>query len=62
MLLDAEGNACDYRFLEVNRTFEQHTGLAGAAGRTALELVPDLEPHWVEMYGQVALTGEPVRF
>ena len=62
MLLDAEGNACDYRFLEVNRTFEQHTGLVGAPGRTALELVPDLEPHWVEMYGKVALTGEPLRF
>jgi hypothetical protein len=29
-------------------------------GRTALELVPDLDPRWVEIYGEVALTGEVV--
>jgi signal transduction histidine kinase/ActR/RegA family two-component response regulator len=25
-------------------------------------MVPDLEQHWFDVYGQVALTGEPVRF
>ena len=29
MLLDDAGQPYDYRFLEVNRTFEQHTGLVG---------------------------------
>ena len=62
MLLDEHGKPRDYRFVEVNRTFEQHTGLVAATGRTALELVPDLEPHWVELYGKVAVTGEPLRF
>ena len=62
MLLDEDGKPRDYRFVEVNPTFERHTGLVSATGRTALELVPDLEPHWVEMYGKVALTGEPLRF
>lgn len=59
---DAEGRAVDYRFLEVNRLFETMTGLADAAGRTALELVPDLEPFWVETYGQIAAGDETVRF
>lgn len=62
MLLDKNGNPYDYRFLEVNPRFEEQTGLRQPAGKTALELVPNLEPHWVEIYGKVALTGEPLRF
>ena len=62
MIFDAEGRPADYRFLEVNAAFERHTGLRGAPGRTARELVPDLDPFWFETYGRVALTGEPVRF
>ena len=27
-----------------------------------LELVPDMEAQWFEIYGKVALTGEPHRF
>lgn len=62
MIFDEKGVPVDYRFLEVNPVFEHHTGLKDAVGRTAKELVPDLEPHWFEMYGAVATTGEPVRF
>jgi PAS domain S-box-containing protein len=62
MLLDGEGRPADYRFVETNPAFVQQTGLVDAPGRRARELVPDLEPHWYEMYGRVALTGEPMRF
>jgi signal transduction histidine kinase len=31
-------------------------------GRTALDLVPQLESHWIERYGDVAGTGRPTRF
>jgi PAS domain S-box-containing protein len=54
--------AVDYRFLAVNAAFERQTGLVDPVGRTACEMVPDLEPHWVEVYGRVATTGEQVRF
>ncbi|HSJ24808.1 MAG TPA: ATP-binding protein [Longimicrobiales bacterium] len=54
--------AVDYRFLEMNPAFEKHTGLRDAVGRTARELLPDLEEHWFETYGNVARTGQPVRF
>jgi len=58
-----DGATCvDYRFLEVNRAFERQTRLSGARGRTARELVPDLEQDVIDRYGRVALTGEPVRF
>lgn len=62
MLLDENGKPNDYRFLEVNPTFEQQTGLKDAVGKTARELVPNLEDHWFKTYGKVALTGESVRF
>ncbi len=62
MLFDDAGNPVDYRFLEVNPTFERFTGLEKAVGKTARHLVPELESHWFEIYGHVALTGEPRRF
>lgn len=62
MLVDDNGHPYDYRFLEVNQLFEEHTGLKDATGRTAMEMLPTLEPYWVETYGRVALTGEPLRF
>jgi PAS domain S-box-containing protein len=62
MLFDERDNPTDYRFLEVNPVFEQMTGLTQAEGKTARELVPNLEDFWIETYGRVVLTGEPVRF
>jgi PAS domain S-box-containing protein len=61
MLFDHNNVPVDYRFLEVNPAFERHTGLTEAAGKTARQLLPNLEKHWFELYGKVALTGEPVR-
>ncbi|MGE8128779.1 PAS domain-containing protein [Methylobacterium sp. NPDC080182] len=52
----------DYRFLEVNPAFERQTGLRAPVGRRMRDLAPDLEQHWFDLYGRVALTGEPVRF
>jgi PAS domain S-box-containing protein len=62
MLFDAAGQPVDYRFIEMNRMFERHTGLSNAVGRTALELVPALDRFWIETYGRVATTGEAARF
>jgi PAS domain S-box-containing protein len=62
MLFDDSDKPIDYRFLEVNPAFEKQTGLVQAVGKTARQLVPELENYWFEIYGKVALTGEPVRF
>ncbi|HAI51845.1 MAG TPA: hypothetical protein DCL99_00945, partial [Firmicutes bacterium] len=61
IITDEEGRPVDYRFLEVNRAFEQLTGLSAEKliGRTVLEVLPGTEPFWIETYGRVALTGEP---
>ncbi|HSJ10888.1 MAG TPA: PAS domain-containing protein, partial [Longimicrobiales bacterium] len=62
MIFDDDGTPVDYRFLETNPAFMEQTGLVDAQGRTARELVPDLEAHWFETYGRVATTGESIRF
>jgi PAS domain S-box-containing protein len=61
---DAGKAAIDYRFLDVNPAFEKLTGLAREAviGRTARELLPGLEPLWIDRYGRVVQTGQPDHF
>jgi PAS domain S-box-containing protein len=62
LVLDAQGEPIDYRFLEVNPAFETMSGLRDAVGKTALQLVPGLEQRWIDIYADVALNGKPVRF
>ena len=62
VLFDADGKPEDYRFLEVNGAFERQTGLHDAVGKRMRELAPAHEEHWFEIYGKIALTGEPTRF
>ena len=64
ILCDAEGRPNDYRFLAVNPAFEHLTGLhrQDLVGRTVLEALPGTERHWIETYGRVAQTGEPIHF
>jgi PAS domain S-box-containing protein len=62
LIFDEADRPVDYRFLETNAAFEVHTGLRDAVGRTARELVPNLDGSWFEIYGRVAVTGQAVRF
>jgi two-component sensor histidine kinase len=62
VLFDDQNHPVDYRFLDTNRSFEAQTGLKDAVGQTMRTLRPEHEAHWFEIYGQVALTGEAVRF
>ncbi len=64
IICDDSGKPIDYRFLTINPSFERLTGLRASdiIGKKVLEVMPDLEPIWVEKYGSVALTGEPINF
>lgn len=62
MIYDAEQHPIDYRFLEINPAFARFTGLTDAVGKTARELVPKLEQHWVDIYGNIAHSGEAQHF
>ena len=62
MIFDEHNKPVDYRFLEMNPAFTKLTGMPDAVGKRMRELAPDHEAHWFETYGNVALTGEAIRF
>ncbi len=62
MLFNENNKPVDYRFLDVNPAFEKQTGIPDARGRRMLQIAPHHENHWFEIYGKIALTGEPARF
>ncbi len=64
VVCDAEGVPCDYRFLDINPAFERLTGLKreDVVGHLMTQVIPGEDPMWVRIYGEVALTGTPVRF
>jgi PAS domain S-box-containing protein len=62
MIFDPGGKPADYRFLEVNTAFEKQTGLHEAVGKRMRQLAPSHEANWFEIYGKIALTGEPAHF
>lgn len=64
LVCDADGNPADYRFLAVNPAFERMTGLKAdeIIGKTALEVIPNLEPHWLQNYAHVVETREAISF
>ncbi len=60
MLFDEKGRPIDWIYLEVNRAFEQLTGLKNVKGRRVTEVIPQLKklkPDLFETYGRVILTG-----
>lgn len=63
VILDDSGKVVDYRFLEANPAYEKMTGLRAQEliGRTVKEALPGVESYWIEEYGRVALSGEPLR-
>ncbi len=64
IICDAHGKPCDFRYLEVNPAFEAILGVRQdqALGKTVREVFPEVEDYWIATYGDVALTGKPVRF
>jgi PAS domain S-box-containing protein len=64
IICDDKGQPVDYCFLDANPAFERLTGLKAneIVGKRVMEMLPDTEPEWIERYGKVALTGEPVTF
>ena len=65
IIVDDEGRPVDYRFVSVNPAFEKHTGLsvADVVGRRVMDVLPGIaQAPFIDVYGRVALTGEPARF
>jgi PAS domain S-box-containing protein len=57
-VVDAHGTTRDHHFLETNSSFHRLTGIESDEGRTARELLPELQPLWDEVVPRVTETGE----
>ncbi len=62
VIFDDRERPVDYVFREVNRAFEEFTGLHGAVGRSMRGMRPEHEEEWFQRYGEVALSGMRARF
>lgn len=67
IIMDDDGNSCDYAFIDVNPSFEMITGLKkdDILGRKISEIIPNIredEFDWIGVYSNVAIKGEPISF
>ena len=56
------GPLSDYIHVEANAAYERHAGIANVVGQKVREMVPDEADGWVELYGGVLHSGNPIRF
>ena len=63
LLLDEEGQPADYVLTDANPAYEAHTGIRSrdAIGRRASELYGANGAPYLDVFGRVAMTGEPAR-
>ena len=57
-----DGPLSDYIHIEANAAYERNAGIPDVVGQKVREMVPDEAEGWVELYGNVLRTGEPIRF
>lgn len=61
----AGGRPQDFVYLNVNKAFEELTGLENVSGKRVTEVIPGIKesnPELFEIYGRVASTGKPEKF
>jgi len=56
------GPLSDYVHVLANPAYTKNAGIPDVVGQKVREMVPDEAAGWVELYGAVLRTGEPVRF
>jgi two-component system CheB/CheR fusion protein len=61
-IVDEKGQITDWRYVQCNPAFERQTGISNAFGKTVRELIPEIEPSWMEKYEQVWRSGVSSRF
>lgn len=64
VIVNDEGTVTDYRFLDMNPSYERMTGLTRerTIGRTVRGVLPGIEEYWIEKFGRVAQTGQPLTY
>jgi PAS domain S-box-containing protein len=62
MILGESGKPVSFRYLDANPALENLTRLKKQEiiGKDVREVLPEIERYWIETFGQVAITGEPM--
>ena len=62
VIFNKKGKPDDYRYIEVNPSFERYTGKQKdqVIGKTLLEIFPETEWYWLRNFEKVALKGKPI--
>ena len=61
IITDADDNPVDYIFLDINDSYTRLLGVTRemCIGKRITEVMPKVEKYWIDIFGDVALTGEP---
>ena len=57
-----DGPLSDYVHIEANAAYARNAGIENVVGQKVRTMVPDEADGWVELYGGVLRTGQPIRF
>lgn len=60
-IFDEQGKALNYRYIENNPAVKKIFGFEWPIGKTVLDILPDVEYHWIEAVCEVARTGKATR-
>jgi len=60
IIVDDSGKPIDYEFIDINQSYTNLLGLElkNVVGKRIKEVMPGVEPYWIEEFGKVALTGK----
>ena len=61
IITDENGKPVDYVFLDINDSYTRLFGITReiSIGKRIKEVMPKVEQYWIDIFGKVALTGEP---
>ncbi len=61
IITDENGKPIDYIFLDINESYTRLLGVTRemSIGKRIREVMPKVEQYWIDIFGKVALTGEP---
>lgn len=64
MIYDKEGKPDDYRFIDLNSTFEKITGFKKEEiiGNTIKSIIPNIEEEWIIIFGEAVKSGKESYF
>ena len=64
IVTDENGKPVDYIFLDINESYTRMLGVTRemCIGKRITEVMPKVEQYWIDVFGKVALTGEPMYY